>query len=130
MRARIYIARKKYIAKQTAKLEAEYSKSVAKQRGFIKVQKVVRQFLAKQRILRLRAAHPQVAIVSVLASQGLALPEGTGEVSAFVSGLSLSIPVGRKDQVSDDMLKQCGQITSVFKYGPIGKSSVSLALRA
>ena len=125
MRARIYIARKKYIAKQMAKLEAEY---VAKERGSIKVQKVVRQYLAKQRILRLRAAHPQVAIVSVLGSQGLALPEGTGKVSAFVSGLSLSIPVGRKDRVSDDMLKQCGQITSVFKYGPVGKSLLYFVL--
>eukprot|EP01034_Spumella_vulgaris_P021340 gene21340-27370_t len=139
---RIYIARKKYKVKQQAKLEAEFGKSVTKQRAFIRVQKMARAFIARKRVEGLRVAFPSVYVVKVTSVEGLNSSDAaSSEPFAYVSGMVLALPGDHEAlskprlPVSEEVIKASGQVTSIFRTPAIsetatGASALAVALSA
>eukprot|EP01040_Poterioochromonas_malhamensis_P012894 gene12894-14129_t len=128
---RIFIARKKYRLKQEAKLEAEFQRSVAKQRSVILMQTFIRAFLAKRRVTRINVTYPSVAYVSVVRVEGLS--SGSIDPVAIVSGVTLNLPnnhqarTNSKKKVPEEVIKTTAKASSHYKVESIQAKHHALA---
>jgi hypothetical protein len=123
-RWRVVMARRAYKRKQDAKMFAEYNKSIGRQRGLIKLQNVIRAFLATRRVAKIRVMLPTVVHATVLRADGLPCSE-TSEVGAIYSGMLLELPPDHpflyRDNVtiSEELIRTGHRVVSNFKVDNI-----------
>lgn len=130
-RWRVVIARRAYKRKQDAKMFAEYNKSVGRQRGLITMQNVIRAFLAKRRIAKMRVLLPTVVQAKVVRTEGLPCSD-SAEVGAIYSGMVLEVgqdhPFLYRDNlaVPEEFIRTSHRVVSNYKVDNIQSKQAGL----
>lgn len=114
-RWRMYLAKKAYKKKQEAKLREHYAKSVGRTRGLIKLQNVIRAFIAKRRVAKIRVALPTVVQATVLKVEGVSANEA--DVGAIYSAVILDVALDhpflyRGLEVPEEIIRTASRVTS------------------
>jgi hypothetical protein len=121
-RWRIFVARNLVQMKQSKKMEEEYAKSVNRTRGVIRLQQVIRAFIARKKFAKGQIFHPSVLQVNVHKVEGLTTASGneTAEIGAICSGLILDVPLDSsilfysRSSIPEDLVRHRSFVTSNY----------------
>jgi hypothetical protein len=95
------------------------------------MQTMIRGFLAKRRVTRIRVTYPSVAYVTVIAVNGLV--GGQNDPVTYVSGVSLNLPITHPARinpfstVTDELIKSNAKVNSHYKVDSIATRTKALA---
>jgi hypothetical protein len=95
------------------------------------MQTMIRGFLAKRRVTRIRVTYPSVAFVTVVGVNGLV--SGQNDPVAYISGVSLSLPITHPARinpfstVTDELIKSSAKVNSHYKVDNLAAKTKALA---
>lgn len=130
-RWRIVLSRRAYKRRQDARMLAEYNKSIGRQRGLIKMQNVIRAFLAKRHIAKVRVMLPTVLQATVLKAEGLPCGENS-EIGAIYSGVLLEVAPDHpflyrtNINIPEEVVRTGHRVVSNYKVDNIQSKQVGL----